>query len=91
MNHLAPAGADRWHLPQHAHIVVYDRNDRELVTVYDCGAAQKPPSAQLLGSLVRVESAAQITQTQTGYTASLREESVLERQDEDRYVVRKRK
>jgi hypothetical protein len=88
MNHLAPAGDDRWQLPQHAHIVVYDRKDRELVTIYDCGAAQKPPSAQLLGSLVRVESDAEITQTQTGYTASLREEAVLERQDENRYVIR---
>jgi hypothetical protein len=88
MNHLAPAGEDRWRLPQHAHIVVYDRNDRELLTLYDCGVAQKPPSAQLLGNLVRVDAAAEITQTPTGYTASLREPAVLEQQDEERYVVR---
>lgn len=96
MNKLAPipdegevdSGQERYHLPKHAHVVVYDERERELITIYDCGAAQKPPSAQLLGNLVRVDARHEMEQTPTGYTVSLREESVLERQEEDHWVVR---
>ncbi|PSQ17564.1 hypothetical protein BRD00_07645 [Halobacteriales archaeon QS_8_69_26] len=96
MNRLAPAeDADpdaprRYHLPRHAHVVVYDERDRELITVYDCGAAQKPPSAQLLGNLVRVKADAETRHTPTGYTVSLREPAVLHRQGADHYVVEPR-
>lgn len=88
MNHLAPLDEDRWHLPRHARIVVYDRQDRELLTIYDCGAAQKPPSAQLLGNLVRVDAPADTDQTNTGYVVTLRDPAVLERQDDQHYVIR---
>lgn len=88
MNHLAPADENRWHLPQHARVIVYDQNDRELVTIYDCGAAQKPPSAQLLGNLVRVDAAHDTEQTTTGYAVTLQEQAVLEQQGEDHYVIR---
>lgn len=88
MNHLAPADENRWHLPHHARVIVYDRNDRELVTIYDCGAAQKPPSAQLLGNLVRVDAAHDTEQTTTGYAVTLQERAVLEEQGEDHYVIR---
>jgi len=95
VNRLAPlpGGRDddepaRYHLPRHAHVVVYDERDRELVTIYDCGAAQKPPSAQLLGNLVRVDADHELERTPTGYVASLRERAVLERQQEDHWVVR---
>ena len=87
MNTLAPAGEDTWHLPRHAHVVVYDGRERELVTVYDCGAAQKPPSAKLLGSLVRVRADAETRRTPTGYTVSLREPAVLCEQGAGHYVV----
>ena len=88
MNHLAPVAADRWRLPRHARIVVYDREERELVTIYDCGAAQAPPSAQLLGNLVRVAADATTERTTTGYAVTLAEPAILERQGEDHYVVR---
>ncbi len=90
MNHLPPLGDDRYRLPRHAHVVVYDRRERELLTVYDCGAAQKPPSAQLLGNLVRVDAEHELDRTKTGYVARLREPSVLERQAEDHWVIRAR-
>lgn len=88
MNHLAPAAEDRWHLPRHARVIVYDRNDRELVTIYDCGAAQKPPAAQLLGNLVRVDAEATTERTTTGYAVTLEERALLERQGEEHYVIR---
>ncbi|MFC6953939.1 hypothetical protein [Halorubellus litoreus] len=125
MNHLAPAPDDadenageRYLLPQHAHIVVYERDasdgvdrdadgsdgvDRDvdttggegagasqLVTIYDCGAAQKPPSAQLLGELGSVRAACETTENPTGYVVSMREPSVLVDQGEGHYVVRSR-
>lgn len=90
MNHLAPAGEDRWRLPKHAHVVVYDGNDRELVTIYDCGAAQKPPSAQLLGNLVRVDAEAETERTPTGYVVSMREESDLVAQDDEHWRIERR-
>jgi hypothetical protein len=95
MNNLAPVRQDvdddgetgAWRLPRHAHVVVYDQRERELLTIYDCGAAQKPPSAQLLGNLVRVKADCERWATQTGYTVSLREPAVLRAQGEDHYVV----
>jgi hypothetical protein len=91
MNRLAPGpGGDRtWLLPGHAHVVVHGTDDgREFVTVYDCGAAQKPPSAQLIGDSVRVEADHELVSQPTGYIAKLREPSVLERRGERRWLVR---
>jgi hypothetical protein len=88
MNRLAPAGDGCYQLPQHAHVVVYDEKERELVTIYDCGAAQKPPSAQLLGNLVRVDAAHERERTATGYVVKMRESSVLEPQGDGHWVVR---
>lgn len=116
MNHLAPAPIDdetdaaveRYLLPQHAHIVVYERDQAtastadadetdaetteasQLVTVYDCGAAQKPPSAQLLGELGSVRAACETTRNPTGYVVSMREASVLVDEGDGHYVVRTR-
>ena len=89
MNRLAPLAerTDTWHLPRHAHVVVYDRRERELITIYDCGAAQKPPSAQLLGNLVRIKADHESHPTPIGYTASLREPSTIQKQGEDHYVI----
>jgi len=90
VNHLVPAGEGRWHLPRHAQIVVYDRRERELLTVYDCAAAQKPPSAQLLGNLVRVDVDADMERTPTGYVVKLRQSAVLESQGADHFRVTSR-
>lgn len=87
MNTLARVEEGVWRLPRHAHVVVYDERDRELLTVYDCGAAQKPPSAQLLGNLVRVRADHETRRSPTGYTVSLREPAVLSEQGADHYVV----
>jgi hypothetical protein len=88
MNKLAVAGEDRWHLPQHAHVVVYESgNGDELLTIYDCGAAQKPPSAQLVGHLVRVRADHEMDRTVTGYVVRMRERSVLEKQGDDHFVI----
>ncbi|WP_327051816.1 hypothetical protein [Halomicrococcus gelatinilyticus] len=90
MNKLADAGEDRWHLPQHAHVVVYEAEEGdELLTIYDCGAAQKPPSAQLIGNLVRVRADHEMDRTVTGYVVRMRERSVLEKQGDDHFVVRR--
>jgi len=94
VNRLAPApGADdreRYLLPPHAHVVVYDGRERELLTVYDCGAAQKPPSAQLLGNLVRVDAAHERRRSPTGYVLSMHEAGVLVSQGEDHWAIRAR-
>jgi len=95
MNHLRPApDADRprWLLPKHAHLVVYERDDdRGLLTIYDCGAAQKPPSAQLLGTLEAVDVRAEIEPTPTGRVVSLRERAVLESDaKKNQYQIRRR-
>ncbi|WP_435177916.1 hypothetical protein [Halorussus sp. AFM4] len=87
MNTLAPAGEDRWRLPRHAHVVVYDERETELLTIYDCGAAQKPPSARVLGNLVRVRADHELERTATGYIVRMREASVLERQDDDHWLI----
>ncbi|WIV67250.1 hypothetical protein [Natrialbaceae archaeon AArc-T1-2] len=87
MNHLAPAGDQHWNLPKHAHIVVYERDDGGLLTIYDCGVAQKPPSAQLLGTLETVDASAEIDSTPTGRVVSMRERSVLEEVGANRYRI----
>ncbi|WP_458187888.1 hypothetical protein [Haladaptatus sp. NG-WS-4] len=88
MNKLARAGENRWHLPQHAHIIVYEAEQGDqLLTIYDCGAAQKPPSAKIIGNLVRVRPEHELNHTVTGYVVRMRERSVLEKQDGDHFVV----
>lgn len=89
VNKLPVAGEDAWKLPRHAHIIVYETDDgNEFLTVYDCGAAQKPPSAQVIGNLVRVDAEHETERQPTGYVVRMREESRLERLDEDHWVVR---
>ncbi|MUV86346.1 hypothetical protein GJ631_07100 [Natronomonas sp. CBA1123] len=89
MNHLAVAGDETWHLPRHAHVIVHETPDgNEFITIYDCGAAQKPPSAQLIGNLVRVDADHELLNQPTGYIAKLREESTLEQQGDDHFVIR---
>ena len=89
MNHLFALDEDRWHLPRHAHIVVYEPDGRGLLTIYDCGAAQKPPSAQLLGDLVAVDAAAEVRPNPTGRVVTLCEESTLEAVGTDRYRIKR--
>lgn len=89
MNKLPTAGEDAWRLPRHARVIVYETLDGgEYLTIYDCGAAQKPPSAQVIGNLVRVDAAHEIERQPTGYVVKMREESRLVRQDEDHFVIR---
>jgi hypothetical protein len=88
MNHLPVAGEDEWHLPQHAHVVVYEDDGEGLLTIYDCGAAQKPPSAQVTGNLVRVDADHELVYQPTGYIVKLRERARLERQGENHWVIR---
>lgn len=91
MNHLAAVEEGRWRLSKHAHVVVHETDDgNELLTVYDCGAAQKPPSAQLLGQLGSVRAACETTRNPTGYVVSMREPSVLVAEEDGQYVVRSR-
>ncbi|ELY50855.1 hypothetical protein [Natronococcus jeotgali] len=88
MNHLVPSGDDAWHLPNHAHLVVYEPADgRGLLTIYDCGATPGPPKAQLLGTLETVAADAATEPTPTGRVVSLREAATLERIGEDRYRI----
>ena len=89
MNHLPRTDDGVWHLPNHAHLVVYERegSERGLLTIYDCGATQGPPKAQLLGTLESVDVDAVIEPNPTGRTVSLREAATLERADEDRYRI----
>ncbi|AFZ72744.1 hypothetical protein [Natronobacterium gregoryi] len=90
MNHLPPTGDDEWRLPNHAHVVVYDRedSDRGLLTIYDCGAAQNPPRAQLLGTLEHVDAAADIESTSTGRIVKLREKATLAEGESDQFSIR---
>lgn len=85
---LPPAGEDRWTLARHARIIVYEAEaGDQLVTIYDCGVAQRPPVAQFIGNLVRVRTPHDAERTPTGYVVSLSEGGTLIRQDEDHYVV----
>lgn len=92
MNKLVPAGDGRWRLAPHAHVIVYEAEDGgELLTVYDCGAAQSPPRAQVIGHLVRVDADYEQEHQPTGYIVKLREEAELVRQageGVDHYVIR---
>ena len=89
MNHLAAVDDGRWRLSKHAHVIVHETDDgNEFLTVYDCGAAQKPPSAQLIGNLVRVDADHELLAQPTGYIAKLRERSTLERQDDHHWIIR---
>lgn len=89
MNHLHQIGEQSWHLPNHARLVVYEREDgaRGLLTVYDCGATQGPPKAQLLGTLEGVDADAAIRSNPTGRVVTLHETATLERVDGDRYRI----
>jgi len=89
MNHLAATEDGRWRLSKHAHVIVHETDDgNEFLTVYDCGAAGKPPSAQLIGNLVRVDADHELLAQPTGYIAKLRERSTLERQDDRHWIIR---
>lgn len=89
MNRLPTVGEGVWQLARHAHVIVHETADGgEFLTIYDCGAAQKPPSAQLIGNLVRVRAAHETVRQPTGYIAKLREPSVLEQVDDDHWVIR---
>lgn len=91
VNKLPPIGDGRWRLAPHAHVIVYETEDGgEFLTIYDYGAAQKPPRAQVIGNLVRVDAAHEIERQPTGYIVKLREPSVLVRQDDEHFVVRGR-
>ncbi|MFW5919799.1 MAG: hypothetical protein ACOCSF_06355 [Halanaeroarchaeum sp.] len=91
MNHLERLDEDRWRLPRHAHIVLYEARDgNELLTIYDSGAAQKPPTAQLIGNLVRVGADHELVYQPNGYISKLREPAVLEAQADRHWVVRPR-
>lgn len=88
MNNLPTIAEDRWRLPNHAHIVVYDAEaDDDLLTVYDCGVAQAPPTAQFRGHLVRVRAANELRQSPTGYRVRIDEPAILVHQGKDHYVI----
>lgn len=81
---------EAWRLPQHARLIVYEARDGgELLTVYDCGAAQKPPSGQVVGNLGRVRADHELERSPTGYVVKMREPARLVRQerDPDHFVV----
>ena len=99
MNHLATVDGDaharghesegrQWRLPAHARLVVYDAGPDELLTVYDCGVTQTPPSAQLRGHLVRIDAEHRLEHRPTGYVATLRERARLIDQQDRHWVVR---
>jgi len=91
MRALPETSQGRWRLDRHARVVVYEADaGDELVTVYDCGAAQKPPAAQFIGNLVRVRPPHEIEHTPTGYVVTLREGGTLVEQGEDHYVIAER-
>ncbi|MDZ7745990.1 MAG: hypothetical protein U5K28_05565 [Halobacteriales archaeon] len=88
MNKLASAGDGCWQLARHAHIVIYEADDGgELLTIYDCGASQAPPRAQLVGQLVRVDADHERTPQPTGAIVSMREPAELVRESDSHYVV----
>ncbi|GAB7013238.1 hypothetical protein ACFQEQ_12190 [Halolamina salina] len=91
MRALPETGDGRWRLDRHARLVVYEADaGDELVTVYDCGAAQKPPSAQFIGNLVRVRPPHEMERSPTGYVVTLKEGGTLVEQGDDHYVIEER-
>ncbi|MEE6210375.1 hypothetical protein U3A55_09420 [Salarchaeum sp. III] len=89
MNKLPRVSDGEWQLDRHARIVVYEaESGNELLTIYDCAAAQKPPSAQIRGNLVRIDADHDLRRTPTGYLVDMRERAVLEAQAASHYVVR---
>ncbi len=91
MNRLPVVEEDVWRLAPHAHVIVHETADgNEFLTIYDCGASQKPPSAQVVGNLVRVRTAHETVLQPTGYIVKLREQAVLERADEAHWLIRSR-
>ncbi len=90
MNHLPPAGEGTWKLTAHAHIIVDETAGREgLITIYDCGAAQHPPKAQLLGKLDHIDAEHEHVAQPIGYILKLRELAVLRRLDGFRWSIRR--
>lgn len=88
---LPREGASRWRLARHARIIVYEAEaGDELLTIYDCGAAQKPPAAQLIGNLVRVRAPHELEHSPTGYVVTLQEGGTLVEQGENHYVIEER-
>ncbi|WP_336037560.1 hypothetical protein [Halobacterium yunchengense] len=91
MNKLPAAGDDAWRLARHAHVVVYEARDGgELLTVYDCGAAQAPPRAQIVGSLARTTADHEVRPGPTGDVVKLREPAVRRERSEGHFVVEPR-
>jgi hypothetical protein len=90
VNRLPTVGRNAWQLAPHAHLIIHETADgNEFITIYDCGASQKPPSAQLIGNLVRVRTEHESLAQPTGYIVKLRELSVLVREDEAHWLVRR--
>lgn len=88
LNKLTRAGENEWHLPQHAYIIVYETDTgEEFLTIYDCGVAQKPPAAQIIGNLIRVKAKNRIRRTQTGYVVRMQESSVLKKEGDDHWMI----
>jgi hypothetical protein len=88
VNKLPQVSDDAWRLDRHAHLVVYDADDGgELLTIYDCGAAQKPPSAQIVGTLAHTDTAHERTSQPTGYIVTLKDGGILRERDDERYVI----
>lgn len=88
---LPSEGESRWRLARHARIIVYEADaGDELLTIYDCGAAQKPPSAQFIGNLVRVRASHELEHSPTGYVVTLKNGGTLVEQGEDHYVIEER-
>ncbi len=88
MNRLVSVSEQTWLLADHAHLIVHETNDgHAFVTIYDCGATQNPPSAQLIATAIRIDAEHEHVSQPTGYIAKLREPSVLERHDRD-WIVR---
>jgi hypothetical protein len=88
VNRLPEIDDGRFRLARHAHVVVYEADAGDhLVTIYDCGVAQQPPSAQFTGHLVRVRAESSVEHTPTGYVVRLTEGGVLEKQGADHWVI----
>jgi len=89
VNRLPAVADDVWRLAPHAHVIVHETADgNEFLTIYDCGASQKPPSAQVIGNLVRVRADHESVSQPTGYIVKLREPAVLVREDDAHWLIR---